>query len=258
MQISRLQTYNPPPPRKLSFQSSSRVVLDDFNRVDYRNTTNFFRNDLDWEKLSTYIEDKYQNIDKVNVICHGCSDGSEALSIAIMLKEKFGSDADKFFPIIAKDFDNYIIGEAKSNYVEMTFPDICAIDKYTNGNSSKYFDIPEFQKGQEFVYAKIKPELKNLIKYQVADFTEDIENIPTQNTILFCRNFWPYMAYEHNLSTIANNLASRLKDNSVAIIGSYDQYSSRVIRYLQNAGFRQSDVLCVIFESNYKSLYEKS
>lgn len=197
--------------------------MDDFNRVKYRNTTQFFNYDLDWNKLSTYIADKYQNIDKVNIICHGCFDGSEPLSIAIMLKEKFGSDADKFFPIIAKDFDKYIISKAKSDYVEMTFPDMCAIDKFTKGSSSKYFEIPEFQKGQEFVYAKIKPELKNLIKYQVADFTEDIENIPTQNTILFCRNFWPYMSYTKNLSSITNNLASRLKDNSIVVIGSYDQ-----------------------------------
>lgn len=256
MQVSGLQTYNLS--KKYSFQSSSRVVLDDFNRVNYRNTTQFFNYDLDWNKLSAYIADKYQNIDKVNVICQGCSDGSEALSVAIMLKEKFGSDADKFFPIIAKDFDKYIISKAKSDYVEMTLPDMCAIDKFTNGNSSKYFEIPEFQKGHESVYAKIKPELKNLIKYQVADFTEDMENIPTQNTILFCRNFWPYMLHKHSLSTVATNLASRLKDNSIAVIGSYDQTYCSARRYLKNAGFRESDILGCIFESNYKSLYDKS
>ena len=52
------------------------------------NNTCFFRICLDWINFGKFIEQKYQNVPKVNIINHACSIGEEAYSLAIII-EKF-------------------------------------------------------------------------------------------------------------------------------------------------------------------------
>ena len=88
--------------QKTSFKSYS--VLKYNNKTPFYTTTMFFRKDLDWNALVNMVNDKYRNVDKVNVICHACSDGEEVFSLAALIKTLLKSSSEKFFPIIAKMF----------------------------------------------------------------------------------------------------------------------------------------------------------
>ena len=79
--------------------------LNNEGSVYIRDLTCMFREDLDWKKLGEFLETRFAKCSKVNTYVYGCSDGSEAYSLSILLQNKFGKDAEKFFPIIAKDID---------------------------------------------------------------------------------------------------------------------------------------------------------
>lgn len=252
MQIYPLQNYSFTP----AFKSNTRYVTDKAGQVIYRNTTNFFRNDLDWNAFAEFVKNKYKDADKVNVICHACSDGSEPMSLAILLQEKLGHDAAKFFPITAKDLDSTVIYMANGNYINMDYSDFELINKYTNNKFSKYFSYPQRGLGIEDDYpVRIMPELKKQIKFSVADITEDIHNLPARNTILFCRNFWPYLENKSEIYRLAANLASRLKDNCTVVTGFYDN-TVALPALLKQEGFKW--VAPNVYETKPKPLYYRN
>ena len=98
MNISPVKNYN------LSFCANNVNYLR--STIDGRRKyaccyTRMFRSDLDWNLLSYYLENKYKNAQKVNVLNAACSDGSEPYSLAMILDKKI-SGGKKFFPIKMK------------------------------------------------------------------------------------------------------------------------------------------------------------
>lgn len=226
--IASYNTYHP------NFNSNERVVRNKVGEILYRNTTNFFRSDLDWETLINHINEKYKNIDKVNIVCHACSDGSEPLSIAMLLEERLGEKAEKFFPIQAKDIDDIMIYTAKQGYAPMDLNDVEAINAMTNNKCDKYFKLPRYGVGLDTVNALINPKLTSKIEYSVADITNDIENLPQENIILFCRNMWPYIYDPGNLIL---KIANHIKSNGTIVVGNYDKMSC-IHNLLPRLGFK--------------------
>lgn len=233
---------------RLTFQSLSRTVKDSDGKTKYRNTTYFFRDDLNWKLMGNYLAAKYQNADKVNFICYACSDGSEPMSAAIMLREKFGDNAGKFLPLIAKDIDETMIKNASDSRVMIDRYDIDNIKEFTAGSVEKYFDIPSFPEGDCSVSARPKSFLQGAITFRTADITKDIENIPQKNTVLFCRNFGPYIKPPVERHTLARNLAERLNENCIVVIGDYDGMVS-TYTLLEKNGFRRVRHLRNVFEN---------
>ena len=221
-----------------AFKSNNRTVRDKNGQFLYRNTTSFFREDLIWDKFVELIKEKYKNTDKVNIMCYACSDGSEPMSLAMLLRENFGEEAEKFFPIIAKDIDSTVIYTAKGDYVNMDYADFETINKYTGGNFEKYFKRPLGGIGIEYDYLiRMNPLFKKMINYSIADITKDVSNIPPENTIIFCRNFWPYIESAQERTQLVNNLAQQLKTNCTIVIGNFDD-TVETHRLLRANGFR--------------------
>ena len=104
--------------------------------------TDFFRSDVNWDKFVELLYLKYKNTDKVNLICHACSDGEEAYSLAVKLISKFGEKAEKFFPIIARDVDFGNIELAKEGSFVVDGDELNLINSHSKLNISEYFDIP--------------------------------------------------------------------------------------------------------------------
>ena len=71
----------------------------------YWTSTKFFREDLNWNDFVFMLFQKYKGVPQVNIRCFGCSDGEEPYSLAMKLDVVLGKYAEKFFPIVAKDFD---------------------------------------------------------------------------------------------------------------------------------------------------------
>ena len=243
-----------------SFSSCSRDVNDASGKFIYRNDTSMFRSDIrNWDKLVDYLENKFQKAEKVNVYCLASSAGDEPYSLAIKLIEKLGEDgAEKYFPIIASDYDEKIIKMAKDGYLPIFDDDIDKINLHTNGKIKKYFDIaengPDYIKDMDITYdclMKVKPILRNKINFSVADATEKCKVVKPDNTIILARNFWPYLKGEDKRIKLANELYKNLGENSVVVVGSFDDTSGAFAsKNLCDSGFVCNPEIYTIFEKN--------
>ena len=135
-----------PVANSLNFQSTNRKYTD-YKGDPFGCFTMFFRDDLNWEKLSEFELEHFKKKDEVNVVMFASSDGSEAYSKIISLLENTieqkKPQAKKFFPIHAFDVDDEIVKTAKSGYIRATNYDLGEIISRTN----EYTDY--FQKSEE-------------------------------------------------------------------------------------------------------------
>ena len=106
----------------------------------YRNDTSFFREDLIWDFLVKFLKDKYSDVSKVNVYDYACSNGSETYSIIMkLLTDLDKQEAEKFFPINAKDIDLLAVSNAKDKSVPISWGEKSRIEYFTNKNFNTYF-----------------------------------------------------------------------------------------------------------------------
>ena len=243
-----------------NFTSSGRDVCNSLGELIHRNDTSLFRSDLgNWDHLIDYIGEKFKNAPKANLYSLSCSAGDEVYSLAMKLLAKYGEKgAEKYFPILASDYDAKIISMAQKGYLPMFEGDDKLINEHTHGKFNKYFEIvktvPDFIKNMDLDYdfiAKVKPELRNKVSFKVADATEECKSVNPNNSIVMARNFWPYLKDETTRIQMSNNLYKRLDKNSAVIIGSFDDtpgtYASK---NLYDAGFRCNLNNCCIYEKN--------
>ena len=188
-------------------------------QIKASNFTYFFRNDLNWESLTRFLDTHFKNNDKVNVYNFACSDGSEACSLAISLIENLGEErARRFFPIKASDKDEAIIEQAKTFEFFAEEHDLERINRATKWNVGKYFEVSPTKGGYTL---KAKDILRKNITFEQKDFYHGLDDVKGKNKLILCRNFWPYMG-ENEILKCAQKLHKKLNENSLAIIGKYD------------------------------------
>lgn len=205
----------------------------------YRNDTSFFRDRDYWPKLLNYLIEKFKNIPKVNVYNFGCSDGSEPLSfIMYFLSNKSKEIQDKFLPVKAFDIDNDAINRIKTKFpYRVTDIEMNRINEYTNGNFNNFFKhIPNTENyiANDILYSKIDAK--------IGDIKKEYKNIEPNNSIIFARNFWPYIEGMERRQIVLNKLSERLNNNSYLVIGEYDIRGTgwRMDEQLDKAGFQKT------------------
>lgn len=231
---------NPP------FGANCRTVRDTLGKVKYRNNTTFFRPDLHCTRLVDKLIAKYQGVDKVNIYNFACSEGAEPFSIAMLLIRKLGEEkAQKFFPIIASDIDEEILRNPSQGVVKLAPLDLVLM-RLTLGK-----DFTEFiSRGNRFRYnrrfrnsvctGEISPVLKKAVIFKKANILEDIENIEQENSVVLCRNFFPYLSKEDRVK-LAGKLSQMLGRNSMCVIGTYDRFCLRIKALLNGQGLERID-----------------
>lgn len=247
-----------------NFTSSCREVYNELGKLTHRNDTSLFRSDLgDWNKFAEYIGNKFKNCDKANIYSLSCSAGDEVYSLAMKLIDKYGEkEAEKFFPIIATDYDHNIIKMAKNGYLPMFAEDVDMINRQTKGKFDEYFkeldEVPqivdnigmEMFADYDFI-VKVKDKLRNKIKFNVADATKECKLVEPDNSIVMARNFWPYLKDENSRISLAENLYKRLGKNSAVVIGKFDDTSNAFAsKNLTDSGFICNPENYCIWEKN--------
>jgi len=212
------------------------------SKVVNRNTTHFFRGDLIWADFARHLIEKYENISKVNINIQACSDGSEAYSLAMMLISKLGDGAKKFFPIIAKDKDDFYLSTVKQGKVPIQISDLSQIEINTGKKTQEFLTIdkePLRIDNEIYCTAQMNDKLRSAVVFEQADVLEDIDNIKKDNTVLMVRNFWSYLNGEEK--TLAQKIDKNLGENSMCVIGEYEE-GGDAPRYLRNVGFKDSKI----------------
>lgn len=209
----------------VGFNANKRLVTDAAGEILYKNNTWFFRNDLNWDKFSNLLIEKYKDTPKVHIRNYACSEGAESASLVMILIKKLGlKKAQKFFPIIASDFDPVILENPQKGILKLSQGDLWRIEKRIGRDFSEFIEIESSPRAffNEVVYsAKMKPILRDAIKFEEKDILNDLPSITSENSVVLCRNFWPYLSLE-NQHKLADILSKKLGQNSMFVLGSSD------------------------------------
>ncbi len=247
------QTTRPKPRVTPTFQQSwLRESLTSLKSTRYdrymlnRNDTFFFRPNPSWKELTSLLEFKFSDVPKVNVYDYACSNGSEAYTFLMeMFSECSENFVKKFLPVIAKDVDPVAIKKATQRGIAMETAEINSINMHTRNNFTKFFNESGFISDDEEVVYVPKPILKDNVIFSQANILNDIENIEPENTVVFARNFWPYLLAQERVE-LAQKLGERLKSNSVIVFGDFDTFGTQldtpIETLLRNVGFEDSGI----------------
>ena len=236
-----------------AFRSISHTILVnpkigeiDTNVLNRWNSS-VFRGDLPIVPITEYIRKFLPFIDKINIYDYGCSNGSEPFSLVMKFFIEFGEMAkQKIFPIIAKDVHSDVIEMAKSGKLALDVDEVDAINDHTGGNAHLFFGNYLSSCDLENDYYEVKPILSDNVLFSQADIVEDYKNIKPENSIVFARNFWPYLSEEQRIK-LAEGLYNQLDKNSRVIIGGFDSYAkdgkteTTAEKLLKKVGFKLTE-----------------
>lgn len=235
MRINSIQNnYN-----NIAHKSFSRTVYSNVadGIVKHKNNTMLYRNDMDWQSLIKFLAEKYKNVDKVHIFDYACSNGSEAYTILMNLFTYFDDNTlKKFTPIIARDYDEFVIHIANLKTLTIDSDEQDYINIHTGNKFYEYFTLlSKILKKYE-----PNPKLTNNVIFQVGDITQDYEKLPKENVVLFVRNMWPYLKFEEQQS-LPRRLCHHFDKNTTIIIGRYDLRTQKYSDFIEN-GFELADV----------------
>lgn len=229
------------PADNLNFNSYRHSILNKRGKVVNRGDTCMFRWDLNPDCLINFIEYKYRDTDKVNILVHACSDGEEVYSLLSTMIESLGlKNAKKYLPIRAKDIVSEHINLAKKGEYKITPMEEPAIDYYLGENFLKYFEYTSPTQ------IKAVSTLNKYVKFSKSDIMKDANTFNFDNTVLLARNFWHYLG-SANMCKLAHILSKRMNKSSTLVIGDYDKQFG-VDKILRKYGF---------YETRLKYVFEK-
>lgn len=242
-----------------SFGMYFNDVNDVKGELKYRGDTRLCRDDLDFPAVVNFLEKKYKDVPKVNVVMHACSDGEEVYSFLGVLISKLGEKAAKFLPVCAKDIDSNHLKLAKRGVYNISRSEYELANSNMNGDFYTYFE-PMPKRGSSdprlkyTTTVKAEHSLKSLINFAQGNILEDIKNTDLKNTVLFARNFWPYLSKDE-IGRLVYLLAKNADASSTVIIGDYDKEYG-IDKLLKTAGFVETEVDNV-FEKSKINEYKK-
>ncbi|MBO6257407.1 hypothetical protein J6N69_05170 [bacterium] len=242
-----------------SFGMYFNDVNDVKGELKYRGDTRLCRDDLDFPAVVNFLEKKYKDVPKVNVVMHACSDGEEVYSFLGVLISKLGEKAAKFLPVCAKDIDSNHLKLAKRGVYNISRSEYKLANSNMNGDFYTYFE-PMPKRGSSdprlkyTTTVKAEHSLKSLINFAQGNILEDIKNTDLKNTVLFARNFWPYLSKDE-IGRLVDLLAKNTDASSTVIIGDYDKEYG-IDKLLKTAGFVETEVDNV-FEKSKINEYKK-
>ncbi len=244
--ITPIKSHNP------SFGIFFNNVNNEDGEIRYRGDTVICRDDLYFPDVIDFLDNKYKNTPKVNVIIHACSDGEEVYSFLGVLISKLKEKAAKFLPLKAKDIDREHLKLAKRGVYNITNTEFLMANEYMNGEFFNFFEIMPKQGSNDprlknTKTIKVEYSLKSLVDFKQSDILTDVLKINLKNTVLFARNFWPYLSHQDRLK-LAKNLSNKMDSTSTLIIGDYDK-ECNTDEILKAAGFVETAV---------DNVYEKS
>lgn len=193
---------------EVNFGSTDKVKFNtDGTFVGYY--TKMFREDIDWDKFANYIQQTFPQ--GANCDIFGCSDGSEAYSLALKLK-------DSKYKIRASDFEPECIESAQNGQIHLTQEDLTAIESHTNDKWTSFFE-----KCPANNLYKAKQNLKDRIQFSLLDLTKGLEHYSfAEKTVCMIRNVW-YHFNQDEKAKILKSLRELLPKSSTIVIGEQEE-----------------------------------
>lgn len=173
------------------------------------NTTEFFRDPSVFDLIKTKILPYLNSYNHIKIWCAGCSNGKEAYSLAIMLKEAGILEKTQIY---ATDINPFVVEEAKNGIYSTTTLEK-DISNYKSAQGEKdftqYFDI-------NHTCIKVKEELKrNILFFQHSLISNGTLN---EFNLILCRNVFIY--FNDSLQEkMLKNFHNSLDSNGFLVMG---------------------------------------
>jgi len=168
----------------------------------------------------------------VNVYSLACSDGSEAYSLAITLKE-IASNPNKFFPIVAIDRDKTILSYAQQGRINLKQEEINLLYDIFK-TTKEYFinpdypvEIPRDECALVDSYRSFSPipEIKDVVKFKEGNLVWAMDKIQDEgNSCILCRNVIPYLTFGEK-EVLIKKFHENIKKGSILIMGAFDSHT---------------------------------
>ncbi len=207
--------------------------------------TDMFRSDIDWKQFSRYLGKRFQFAEHVNTYSYACSTGREPYTLSMILQNTFDDEAEKFFPIHAKDINSEVIEENRAfqsngnvflnpTMESSVYPNAVrafekpGLSRYdVRDNVKQYINIFHNEDGKETI--ELTKKTIEPVEFSEANILEDVENINDKNpSIVMMRNMWPYVD-SSEYQGFADKLYNQLAPGSVVVIGSTFDYTNGLI-----------------------------
>jgi chemotaxis methyl-accepting protein methylase len=204
----------------LDYLKTSPDEIDNLIKALTIKVSNFFRNPIIYELLSTYVlPELISEFGFVKVWSIGCARGEEPYSVAIIIDDLLKRETDFFeVRIVGTDIDRAAIDHAVLG--EYDVGDMLEIKK-------KYFDTyftliprPKGKLSQSQLY-RIKHEIKSMVQFDCTDIMnlEKLKAVkPNAHNLILCRNVLIYMNRELQ-EAILKNFADMVYENGYLVIG---------------------------------------
>lgn len=180
------------------------------------NKTDFFRENHHFEFLRSKVLPMLQRRalsggpKKVRIWSAACSTGEEPYSIAMTLREHFGTQTDWDLRILATDIDTRVLAHAEAGvYDEERFHEMSKAIK------TKYF---RQVRGTEETTFQASEELRRLIAFRSLNFMDPVWPINAKFDVIFCRNVIIYFNAETQ-DTLMRRLHSYLHPHGHMVLG---------------------------------------
>lgn len=237
------------------FKSTRQCVKDSLGRVVNCHYTNLNRADVNWEKFVLMLAERFKDLKEVKINLFGCSDGSDAYTLAIVLKKVLGTLASKF-KIEASDISPEMIEKANNGQILLYEKDF----NFLNENSAMSLFERDYSKSIErmrnidFYPYKVQPKLRENINFTVKDVREFSRTHDFSNEVFIFRNGWTFMELIKQ-NEIVQNLFNKSNNKTLCMIGQSDLFKSNACEFFQRNGFRgiESDVFTRA-ETDYPSI----
>lgn len=220
------------------FRSTRQCVTDNLGRVINCHYTNLNRKDVDWEKLALMLAQRFKKQDNVRINLFGCSDGSDAYTLKIALRNTLGELSSKFF-IEASDISPSLITKAQKGEILLYEKDY----EFIESKNSKHFFKRDYSKkikkmrGINFYPHIIDKELRENMTFSVKDVRKEVQKHDFSNEVFIFRNGWTFMDL-NTQNEIIKNLAKNSNEKTLCLIGQSDLFKSNACEFFQCNKFK--------------------
>lgn len=216
--------------------------------------TKLFRDKI-IENLPRYLKEKYPN--GARIICHACSGGHEAYSLAAKFIEVLGSasEAKKLFPIEACDIDESIISFCKEGSIilsdglsdwktsypfEKAFTNPQDLDVQNSASAEVFYPF----KGLKLFKYEVGKELRSMVNFSSGNVLDEVDKLNPESTkpiIFMFRNAWFALTADERYS-LSSKLYQNLPMDSLVVNGDSEveceyEHSGSVPEDLMYSGF---------------------
>lgn len=213
-----------------------------------------FREDMDWKRLVKYLDKHFNGKNNIKVLNPACSDGSEAYTLIIALKEGLQDKAGKFFPIKGYDIDDEILKAANSGKIQTCGYDRMMIQTYADFPEDYLAETPDVLRIANDLSLNAPKTFKttglltNSVSFEKRDMWKVIgEHLDNSDTVFMCRNVLGHFDND-KIEDFVKLASKRLKKDSLFLIGDHDTKNTPVEEYLEGNGFVK------VFHNVYKRI----